>query len=120
MVERIRRAGAVCWALCGVAALIVVLGIVAWVVRVIWPPLILAGAIVFLLNPIVTRFQRHHLPRVLATAGAYLGVAAVITVTVLLVAPLATKQYDDLAADWPELRQDLENSINDLSQRSID
>ncbi len=120
MVERIRRAGAVCWALCGVAALIVVLGAVAWVLRVIWPPLILAGAIVFLLNPIVTRLQRHHLPRALATAASYLGVAAVITVTVLLVAPLATKQYDDLAADWPELRQDLEDSINDLSQRSID
>ena len=63
MVERIRRAGAVCWALCGVAALVVVLGLVAWVVRVIWPPLILAGAIVFLLNPVVTRLQRRHIPR---------------------------------------------------------
>ncbi|MFZ6004179.1 MAG: AI-2E family transporter [Actinomycetota bacterium] len=118
MVDRIRRAGAVCWALCGVAALIVVIGVIAWVVRVIWPPLILAGAIVFLLNPVVTRLHDRHIPRVLGTALSYLGVAAIITLAVVLVAPLATEQYDDLAAEWPELRQDLEDSIDDLSERS--
>jgi predicted PurR-regulated permease PerM len=118
MVERIRRAGAVCWALCGVAAVIALLGLLAWVLRVIWPPLILAGAIVFLLNPVVTRLQRRHIPRALGTAFSYLGVAAVVTIVVLLVAPLATEQYDDLAAEWPELRQDLQDSIDDLSERS--
>ena len=80
MVERIRRAGVVCWALCGVAAVIVVLGIVAWVLRVIWPPLILAGAIVFLLNPVVTHLQRRHIPRALGTAFSYLAVAAVMAI----------------------------------------
>ncbi len=118
MVERIRRAGAVSWALVGVAAVIVVLGVIAWVLRVIWPPLVLAGAIVFLLNPVVTRLQRRHIPRVLGTAISYLAVAAIITLTIVLVAPLATKQYDDLVAEWPELRQDLEDSIDDLAARS--
>jgi predicted PurR-regulated permease PerM len=118
MLDRIRRAGAICWALCGVVALVVVVGIVAWVLRVIWPPLILAGAIVFLLNPVVTRFQHRHIPRLLGTALSYLAVAAILSLAVLLVAPLATRQYDDLAAEWPSLRQDLEDSINDLSDRS--
>ncbi|MGF2075628.1 hypothetical protein ACQUFC_19185, partial [Enterococcus casseliflavus] len=67
MVDRIRRDGAVCWAICGVAAVLVLIGVVAWVVRVIWPPLILAGAIVFLLNPVVTRLQARHIPRALGT-----------------------------------------------------
>jgi predicted PurR-regulated permease PerM len=120
MVERIRRAGAVSWALCGIAALVVLLGVIGWVLRVVWPPLILAGAIVFLLNPVVTRLQHRHIPRALGTAASYLGVAAITVLTVLIVAPLATKQYDELAAEWPELRQDLEDSINDLSQRSED
>jgi predicted PurR-regulated permease PerM len=120
MVERIRRAGAVSWALCGVAALIALLGLLAWVFRVIWPPLILAGAIVFLLNPIVTRLQHRHIPRALGTAASYVGVAAVITLVVILVAPLASRQYDDLAAEWPELRQDLQQSIDDLSERSVE
>ena len=120
MVERIRRAGAVCWALCGVAALIALLGLVAWVVRVIWPPLILASAIVFLLNPVVTRLQHRRIPRVLGTACAYVGVAAVVTIVILLVAPLATRQYEQLAEEWPELRRDLEESIDDLSERSVE
>jgi predicted PurR-regulated permease PerM len=120
MMERIRRAGAVSWALVGVAAVVVLLGFIGWVVRVIWPPLILAGAIVFLLNPVVTRLQHRHIPRLLGTAISYLGVAAVVSLVVLLVAPLATRQYDDLAAEWPKLRQDLERQVDDLAQRSED
>jgi predicted PurR-regulated permease PerM len=100
MVERIRRAGTVCWALCGVAALIGLLGLVAWVVRVIWPPLILAGA--------------------LGTAFSYLAVAALVALAILLVAPLATDQYNELAEEWPELRADLRESVNDLSERSVE
>ena len=118
MGDRIRHAGAVAWAFCGIAAAVALLGFVGYVVRVIWPPLILAAAIVFLLNPIVTRLQQRRIPRALGTAFAYLGVASVVTLVVLLVAPLATDQYDELAEEWPELRQDLEDSVNDLSERS--
>lgn len=118
MVERIRRAGTISWAVCGIAALVALVGLIGWVVRVIWPPLILAGAIVFLLNPIVTRLQHRHIPRALGTAMTYLGVIGVVTLVVLLVAPLATDQYDDLANRWPELRDDLEADINSLSERS--
>jgi predicted PurR-regulated permease PerM len=118
MGDRIRHAGAVAWAFVGIAAAVALLGFVAYVVRVIWPPLILAAAIVFLLNPVVTRLQHRRLPRALGTAFAYLGVVAVVTLVVLLVAPLATDQYDELAEEWPELRQDLEDSVDDLSERS--
>ncbi|MDP1820038.1 MAG: AI-2E family transporter, partial [Acidimicrobiales bacterium] len=118
MGDRIRRAGAVCWAFVGIAAVVSLLGYLAYVVRVIWPPLILAGAIVFLLNPVVTRLQGRHIPRAAGTALSYLGVVAAVGLVVLLVAPLATEQYDDLAEEWPELREDLEDSIDDLSERS--
>jgi len=118
MTERIRHAGAVAWALCGVAALIALLGFVAWVLRVIWPPVILASAIVFLLNPVVARLQARHIPRALGTAAAYLGVLGVLVLVALLVAPLANRQYDDLAEEWPALRSDLEVQIDDLAARS--
>ncbi len=120
MVERIRRAGTVCWSLCGVAAVLALLGLVAYVFRVVFPPLILAGAIVFLLNPIVTRLQHRHIPRALGTAFSYLGVAAVVALTILLIAPLATDQYNELAEEWPELRDDLEKQVDDLSERSVE
>lgn len=43
--ERVRRAGQVAWAAVGVAALIAVIGIVLWTVRVVFPPLVFAAAI---------------------------------------------------------------------------
>jgi len=120
MGDQIRRAGAVCWGFVGIAAVVALVAFLAYVVRVIWPPLILAGAIVFLLNPIVTRLHARHIPRAAGTALSYLGILAGVGLIVLLVAPLATDQYDDLAEEWPELRQDLEDSIDDLSERSED
>ena len=70
------RAGTVSWAVCGMAAVVALLGLIAYVLRVIWPPLILAGAIVFLLNPVVTRLQGRHIPRALGTGLSYLAVVA--------------------------------------------
>jgi predicted PurR-regulated permease PerM len=118
MVERIRRAGTVCWAVCGVAAVIGLIGVVAYVFRVIWPPLILAGAIVFLLNPVVTRLQARHLPRALGTALSYLTVVGLTVLVVLLVAPLATDQYDELAGEWPDIRTDIEQQVDDWAEET--
>src|SRR5687768_1086658 len=96
MGERIRRAGAVAWALVGLAAVLALVGLVAWVFRVIWPPLILAGAIVFILNPVVSRLQRQRIPRVAGTALAYLAILAVFVLAGLVVRPLVTDQADEL------------------------
>lgn len=63
MTERLRRAGQVSWSVVGVVALLAIVALVVWTVRVVLAPLILAGTIVFLLNPVVTRLQRHHVPR---------------------------------------------------------
>jgi predicted PurR-regulated permease PerM len=118
MTERIRRAGQVAWALAGMAAVLALLLLLGWVVRVIWPPLVLAGAIVFLLNPVVSALQRRRVPRALGTALSYLGVVAVVGLAVLLIAPMARRQWDDLADRWPELRDNLEEDVDELSARS--
>ena len=104
----------------GVAALVALVGFLAYVVRVIWPPLILAGAIVFLLNPIVTRIQARHVPRAIATGLTYLAVLLGTVLVGLAVIPLAVRQYDDLAERWPELREDLYDSIDQWSAKSHD
>jgi predicted PurR-regulated permease PerM len=70
--DRIRQAGQTAWALAALTVVLLILAYVAWYVRVIWPPLLLAGIIVFVLNPLVTFLARHHLPRVAGTAIAYL------------------------------------------------
>jgi predicted PurR-regulated permease PerM len=120
MTERIRRAGQVSWAIAGMAAVLAVVLLVGWFVRVIWPPLVLAGAITFLLNPVVTFLQGRGVPRAAGTGLAYLGVVAIVVLAALLVAPMARQQWDDLSDRWPELREDVENGIDDLSERSRD
>ena len=109
MTERIRSAGQVSWAIVGVAALLAILGVVAWYVRVIFPPLILASAIVFLLNPIVTHLQHRGLPRAAGAGIAYAAVLGLLAVLTVLVFPLAADQVDELADDYPTI----EARVND-------
>ena len=120
MSERIRNAGATAWAIVGIAALLSLLGIVAWWVRVIWPPLILAGAIVFILNPVVTWEQKRGIPRALGTAAAYVGVLLIVFLCGLLAYPLANDQAEELSEEWPEIRADLEERVDDLAADSDD
>jgi predicted PurR-regulated permease PerM len=118
--ERIRQAGQVAWALTGMAAMVVLVVLLAWTIRVIWPPLILAGAITFLLNPLVTWFQNRRIPRALGTALAYLGVGSAVALAAFLIAPQARSQWDDFADEWPELRSQVETWVDDTAERSVE
>ena len=118
--EGIRKAGQVAWALTGMAVVLALLLYLGWVVRVVWPPLILAGAIVFLLNPIVTALQRRHVPRALGTGITYLGVLAVVVGIGFLVAPQVSTQWDELADDWPDLRDKVEEWVDDRAADSAE
>ena len=120
MSERIRRAGQVAWAMVGLAALLALVALVAWAIRAVWPPLILAGAIVFLLNPAVTALQRRRVPRVAGTALSYLAFFAGVGLVGLIVVPLAADQIEDLAAELPTLRGNVERWINDRAEQSQD
>jgi predicted PurR-regulated permease PerM len=104
----------------GLAALLALVGVVGWYVRVIWPPLILAGAIVFILNPVVTWEQKRGMPRALGTALAYLWVILLIGGVGLLAYPLIADQAEQLGDDWPEIRDDLEERVDDWADASED
>ncbi len=96
----------------------IVVGIVVWICRlvvIIFPPLILAGAIVFLLNPIVSRLHRGGLPRPLGVGITYLAFLLVVVSTGFLVAPAIATQADDLSGQWPGIRRDIEDWVDDLA-----
>lgn len=120
MEERLARVGRTAWWLMGIALVVVVVGLIAWTFRVVFAPLIFAGAIVFLLNPIVSAFERRGLPRLVGTILAFVGVVVVFAALVAILYPLIASQSDDIAERWPELRRDAEAWIDDLSQRSDD
>lgn len=116
--DRIRIAGRTAWALVGIALLLAVFGLLLWVLRALLAPLVLAGAIVFLLNPIVTRLHRRGLPRVLGTTLSYLGLAATVGIVILLISPLVRDQADQLSDEFPQVREDIEDQINEWSATS--
>lgn len=118
MTERVRRAGQVSWAAVGVATLLAIVGLVLWTVRVIFPPLILAGAIVFLLNPVVTGLQRRGVPRAAGAGLAYLGVLGLLVLAVALIYPIAADQTRELGDDWPGIKAKAEGWIDDAAASS--
>lgn len=120
MWDRFAVAGRVAWSLLGVAAALALLFWIAWQFKVVFPPLVLAGAIVFLLNPIVTGMQRRGIPRVAGTGVSYLLFIGLLVLLGFLVAPLVSQQAEELADQWPELRADMEDWLDDLSAQSKD
>jgi predicted PurR-regulated permease PerM len=117
--SNIRRAGQVAWALVGMCALLGVVGFVALKLRVVFPPLILAGAIVFLLNPIVTGLQHRGVPRAAGAGLAYVGVLAVIFAAGVGLFPIAATQVDELEDDMPAIQRRVERWVDDRAEESV-
>ena len=118
MWERIRSAGTTAWALVGIAAVVLILGVVAWYFQVIWLPLVLAGAIVFLLNPVVSWMQRRGIPRLLGTSLTYVVLIGLAVLVGWFVVPFGADQAAQLRAEWDA--EQFEDFVDDLHERSQD
>ena len=118
MFDRFAVAGKAAWALLGVAAALAVVFWIGWQFRVVFPPLVLAGAIVFILNPIVTALANRGVPRAGGTALSYLGFVGILVLAGFLIAPLVQTQGEELADEWPTIRDDLEERWDSFSERS--
>jgi predicted PurR-regulated permease PerM len=114
--EAIRRAGSVAWALVGLSVAVAIVGWVAWQVAVIFPPLILAGAIVFILNPFITMLQRRGIPRLAGVALTYFGFLAVAVLIGLVMYPAVHDQGQNLADRWPGIRTKMEHWVDDRAE----
>jgi len=72
-------------------------------VRIIWLPLVFAGGIVILLNPLVRVFQRLRFPRVVAVISAYLVAGSVLVAVGSLLVPAIREQFQDFSGQLPAL-----------------
>jgi predicted PurR-regulated permease PerM len=120
MEERIRALGRTAWALVGITLVVAIIGVLGWTIRVLFPPLVLAGIIVFLANPVVTRLHRRGLPRVLGAALTYVGFFVGVGLLGLILSPLLGNQFDQLSERLPELRRDVEKQIDKYAKQSKD
>ena len=103
------------WSIIG---LLIVVAIAVWLlheIRVIFPPLVLALLIIYLLNPVVTRLEGRGVRRSIGAVLSYIVVLGSLTIAGMLVFPLISDQVSHFSENTPQLRQDLVDSINDFA-----
>lgn len=113
--ERLRRVGVGAWSIIGI---LIVLAVTVWLlhtIRVIFPPLVLALLLIYLLNPMVTALQERRVPRGLGALLSYVVVVGGITLLVIAIAPLVSGQVGEFSDQWPEFREKTVRSIESTS-----
>jgi predicted PurR-regulated permease PerM len=114
--ERLRRVGIGAWSGIG---LLILLAISVWLlfkIRVIFPPLVLALMIIYLLNPIVNRLEVRRVPRVLGAILTYVVVLGSLVLIVLALTPVVSSQVSKFSDDWPKFREKTVRSIQSTSE----
>jgi predicted PurR-regulated permease PerM len=110
--DRVRRAGSIAWALVGLAVVIAILVWLSLKVAVIFPPLILAGALVFILNPLISFLHRRHVPRAAGVGLTYFGFLATVTLIGFFMLPAVKDQAENLSDNWPTIRLKMERWVD--------
>jgi predicted PurR-regulated permease PerM len=109
--ERLRRAGIAAWSIIGILIVGAVLVWALFRVRIIFPPLVVALLTIYLLNPIVDRLEQRRVSRGWGTLLAYVVVLGAVTLIVVAVTPLISRQVDTFREQWPEFKVELAESI---------
>ena len=102
--ERLRRAGVAAWSIIGI---LVLSAIFVWAflkVRIVFPPLVLAILILFVLNPLVTRLEKWRVPRAAGALASYVVVLGGLALAVLALIPILSQQVRELSDRLPEFR----------------
>lgn len=98
--------------------LLILLAVGAWAlyrIRVIFPPLVLALLIIYLLNPVVKRLEDRRVPRALGALLAYVVVLGGIVLLVIAITPVISKQVSTFSDQWPEFREKTVRSIQNTT-----
>jgi predicted PurR-regulated permease PerM len=115
--ERVRRLGITSWSIAGL--LLIVAGFVwlLYVVRILWPPLVLAGAVVYLMSPLVDRMQKWRIHRLIGSFVAYLLFLGLGVLVGFLVVPIIGDQLAEFSDRIPQLVDDVGVFLVDLGER---
>ena len=103
LVARAARLGIVAWSTVGIAVLVYLFGrYVLYPIRIIFPPLILALIIVYLLNPSVSFLERRGMRRGLATFFTYLTILSAVGVGLAYLIPVVSHQAVEFGKSLPD------------------
>jgi predicted PurR-regulated permease PerM len=113
--ERLRRAGIASWSIIGI---LLVLAISVWLlfrISVIFPPMVLALLIIYILNPVVSRLERRRIPRLVGAVGSYVVFLGLMTLLVIALVPVISDQVDHFVEEWPRFRAQIVDFVEDTA-----
>ncbi len=88
-----------------------------YLLRILWPPLVLAGAVVYLMSPLVDRMQKWHIHRLLGSFVSYLLFLGLAVLFGFLVVPVIGDQLAAFSDQIPQLVDDIGVFLVDLGER---
>jgi predicted PurR-regulated permease PerM len=91
-------------------------------IRIIFPPLVLALLLIYLLNPPISRLERRGMPRGLAATLVFVAAVALLVFIGVALFPFLSDQVSNFADEWPGFRDELvvtvENAGTEIEDRT--
>lgn len=109
--------GITAWSIAGIALVVALIVWVLYLLRILWPPLVLAGAVVYLMSPLVDRMKKWRIHRLLGSFVSYLLFIGVAVLFGFLVVPIIGDQLAEFADQIPQLVDDIGVFLVDLGTR---
>jgi predicted PurR-regulated permease PerM len=115
--ERFVRVGIAAW--CGIGVIILGYLLVRLLVYVnpVIPPLLIALAVVYLLNPLVSALERRGVPRVAGAGIVYILFLCIVALVVSLLVPVVTRQVTAMIDHFPDYLADAQATVRDIGAR---
>ena len=115
--ERFVRIGVIAW--CGIGVIILGYLMLRLMVLVnpVVPPLLIAVAVVYLLNPLVSALERRGVARVAGAGIVYLLFLCIVALVVSLLVPLVTRQVSSVIDHFPDYLADGQALVRDVAAR---
>jgi predicted PurR-regulated permease PerM len=115
--ERFVRIGVIAW--CGIGVIILGYLMLRLMVLVnpVVPPLLIAVAVVYLLNPLVSALERRGVARVAGAGIVYLLFLCIVALVVSLLVPLETRQVSSVIDHFPDYLADGQALVRDVAAR---
>ncbi|HJW61139.1 MAG TPA: AI-2E family transporter, partial [Actinomycetota bacterium] len=115
--ERFVRIGIIAW--CGIGVIILAYLMLRLMVYVnpIVPPLLIAIAVVYLLNPLVSALERRGVPRAAGAGIVYVLFLCIVALVISLLVPVVTRQVGQVIDHFPDYLADGQAAIRRLAAR---
>lgn len=118
LVLRAARGGIVAWSVIGLLLLFFFFfRYVIYPVRIIFPPLVVAMILVYLLNPGVSALERRGLPRIWGTLLTYLVALGILGTLLTFIIPVVGDQVESFTTKDPSIVEQVTEGVRDFAAR---